>query len=365
MPNYAKTILISIVVVVVVDYLRVLLVNNDDSKGIEPLIVNPGETDTLEAGIVHKFSSVTIHKGATLRLIGTNKAYSKLIIENNFRLFGRIVVGNINIGDNNVIISETYPLPDNGSLTLDHQYTSFNAGGKGGTGGRPTECHRSSCQRLDCFNGEAGVAKQGGYGSRGMSETEVSLCKNDRSCKDEFCYQNDQSESGTKNKPSKECYPCGFVNKNGTKAIKRKTAASPLGYGNGGDGGKMGNHGGLLYIQIGGFFDGKGGSIDLSGGNGKNGKDGESDKYTGGGGGGGGPGGNGGKLMIMVHGDYTLLPAMNVAGGKGGKGGKGGVPHKSYGLAGYQGKPGKDGSPGKAGKAMKYNKTLNRWDKVK
>lgn len=363
MPNYVKTIFIAIVVVFLADYVRVQLTIRDESKGIGSLTVDTDTPDSLEAGTVHRFTSLTIPEGATLVLFGSKNAFTKIIVEKNFRLFGKIIVSNISAKD--TVISDTITTTDYGTLELEHTYKLFSNGGKGGAGGRPSECHRSSCQRLDCFRGGNGKEMKGGCGGRGMSDREVVLCRDDRSCKDAFCYQKSKGGCGIEAKPDEKCYTCDYADNKEKKNITGKTDESPLTHGNGGDGGTMGNHGGLLYIQVGGFLDGTGGSIDLSGGNGNNGKDGENDKYTGGGGGGGGPGGNGGKLMILVNGEHTTLPRMNVDGGKGGKGGKGGVPNKTYGLSEYAGKPGSDGNKGKNGVAVQYNKFFKRWDRVK
>ncbi|MEI9919657.1 MAG: hypothetical protein WDO14_12765 [Bacteroidota bacterium] len=308
------------------------------------LIISSGDTYKLAAGEVHEYESILIQKGGVLEIYGDKPTWTTLRCKGDFQLQGKIVFTGFNPDYYNTQLprivksrdgSQVFELPE-------FSYVKPNSGGKGGSGGRMTECKLGSCLSMSKILGSKGSSGVGGTGGAGMSRTQINKCNSTGSCKS--CYLLNGSNHPTLT--LKDTMNCEFFED-----------PDPVNYspGVGGPGGSNGKLGGLLHIVTCGSFLGTGGEIDVSGKQGGKGKDGESNKYTGGGGGGGGPGGHAGMIYFDVAGVYEP-GTTNISGGGGGKGGKGGSPHPQYGLAGYDGKDGATGSAGKDGEVKEKDR---------
>lgn len=311
------------------------------------LVVKSGTVVRLDAGYEYAFKSILVHKGAVLEFQGDHPAWTSLKCEGNLWLEGTIRSKGFT-RDSKDLNTTTYrkTIKEYKKIELCHSYGKDNPGGDGGAGGRMAECVQRSCFCLCCLSGKPGVEEKGerghgGAGGRGMSDAEMKACGK-KSDKCEECYLAIKGDSAECKK--KAIGGCGCDGEGKASVLT----------GDGGQGGTVGNYGGLLYIAVGGNLYGNG-TIDLSGTKGGRGEDGDSFRFSGGGGGGGGPGGNGGVLVLNIKGDPGL-PTINVDGGEGGEGGKGGIPHKLHGRSELTGSVGSKGQPGKRGKAILLDK---------
>jgi hypothetical protein len=306
-----------------------------------PLIIKSGSTISLAAGENYVYSSILIHKGATLQFTGdTIKNYTVLRSRGDFIVEGTIRAQGFSLAVDKQKKSQHTYSQWIGTECLLHTYGEIQEGGKGGAGGRVNECHPKSCFRLSCVGGKPGSAGCGGQGGAGMSRGQIVACKYKKGGKD--CYLVTEFDSDTTTMTG--CKPCGFKYNDEEK----------LSPGKGGNGGSSGKFGGLLYLVSCENFTGDRGIVDVSGSQGVSGKPGASDRYTGGGGGGGGPGGNGGSVYFNVKGNLSL-PTVKINGGPGGKGGAGGNPHSADGLSSYIGSTGEQGENGLPGHTVIIN----------
>lgn len=298
------------------------------------LIVKSGDTFYLDAGKEYIFTSILIHKGATLKIVGKEPKWTTIKSKKDFRLAGTIEAIDFMSGKCDALVDISDP---DDLVSILYTYPEDGKGGKGGAGGRMVECNKKSCLDLDCFKGEKPTGPTGGKGGPGMSKCDIESCK-----KNDMCTRGDADKTHYYRCKSCALGKCGH----GKAEPCELDALSP---GKGKEGGKKGKNGGLIYLAACGDFLGRDGTVNVSGSKGESGKAGESGRYTGGGGGGGGAGGNGGMVYFNIKG-YLEMPTINKSGGKGGKGGKGGIPHKKDGLAKYPGSKGKDGGNGNDGK---------------
>jgi hypothetical protein len=306
-----------------------------------PLIIKSGSTISLAAGETYVYSSILIHKGATLQFVGdTIKNYTVLRSRGDFILEGTIRAQGFSLAVAKANLRHTY-FQKIGPDSLHHTFGKIQDGGKGGAGGRVNECNPQSCFTLSCVGGHPGSAGKGGDGGTGMSRGQIVECKYKKGGTN--CYLVTERDSDTSD-TLKGCKPCEY----------KYNDEGKLSPGKGGTGGSTGKFGGLLYLVSCENFVGDRGIVDVSGSSGGNGKPGTSDRYTGGGGGGGGPGGNGGSVYFNVKGNLSL-PTVKINGGQGGKGGAGGKPHPSDGLSSYTGSTGVQGENGLPGRTVIIN----------
>ena len=240
-------------------------------------------------------------------------------------------------------VNDTTSMQAKARAKLEYVYAPYQTGGQGGFGGRPTECKRGSRLAIDVFDGEKGERGRGASGHVGMAELARSICESPRG----GCYTNVHGKTKSCI-DRKNCLESTGNCLDDQKITPGMISSVEMRPGKGGMGGSVGEHGGLLFIDVAGDLLGEYGTIDVSGSKGKSGKAGESGKYTGGGGGGGGPGGNGGKVVFRVYGALDA-PTIKTDGGPGGDGGNGGIPHAKDGLPTMKGGKGKKGSKGSGG----------------
>ncbi|RKO69753.1 hypothetical protein D7322_21045 [Sphingobacterium puteale] len=286
------------------------LTAQSDSQNILPsLKLEFGETRIINSQR-WEFASVIIPTGASLIVNGGSSIFH-LIVRDSLVINGRIEARQFSSDERQEVIS----IPGQSPLIL--KYSNSNLGGTGGYGG-------------------AGGSISGGMGAKGTKD-----------------YSGGGGGGG-----GRSSYRSGVNNYPGKNAIDERGATWGGGNRCGGAGGdgvlrNPNGNGGIVFLEVIGYFDGTNGLVDVSGSDGQNGLAGDQPSSPnspygcssgGGGGGGGAPGGQGGYLVGYFKGTIKNYPGVYTNGGKGGKGGIGPQYSNMGGTNGSNGQPGNHGN---------------------
>jgi hypothetical protein len=278
-----------------------LSISAEAQTNIPALILNKGEDREISVQR-WEFSKLEIPEGAILRAAkGSNKPL-ELIIRGSFHLHGKIIAQGWSSDEG------AYEIRSSSGAVETLTIKNTNRGGRGGGG--------------------AAGPTQGGRGARGTTE-----------------YGGGGGSGGV------NATAYGDPGKvNGIDAIDDQGARTPVAHcglkGTNGGLRQANSNGGVVFIEVGGDFDGTNGSFEMGGEDGRQGQDGLPAAHTsttcaagGGGAGGGGPGGQGGILIVKVNGSVLGYPALGLKGGAGGVAGK----------TASEASPASDGQPGASG----------------
>lgn len=259
-----------------------LLIRQDVNPEAGKLVIPNGTTIPIRSGREYIFDSIDIKQGGILKITGSKKEWTKIVIINECKIEGKIVCRNFETKEQpNETIEEIY----NGNV-LKHTYSNDKMGGRGGHG-----ASRSSYPR------GAGAGPYNYFGGGGGGGIGMEGCRN-----------------------------CHVAPGGGAGGRNPGIGGQVSNHHDGGDGGwgglKGAIDGGLLYLECRGDLSGGGGTIDVRGSKGGAGEDGTYAGCGAGGGGGGAPGGNGGKVIFRLLGDI-IPPTVMINPGKGGEGGSG------------------------------------------
>lgn len=297
------------------------------------LIVRGGEVSTFVPGITYDYRSITVETGGTLE-VQPDTGWTIIGTTGDLVLRGKI------IARNRLEFGGTFHAVALDGIVLDAVITQQS----GGAGGNPGDCGLTHV--LPRYMGYGGppsssptAGNGGGGGVYGPGNGGPGNGTNGGAGGTSQHYNNvdEIGQGGTG--------ASGFAGNGADGQPADGTNKLVQHFGGGGGGGTRGRNGGLLYLHVGGKFDGSGGTIDLSGENGGNGGNGGGGRYAySASGGGGGAGGAGGVLYLSYGKGFSPSQFLN-AGGTGGTGGQGGFTsntsqHACPGANGNSGAPG-------------------------
>lgn len=297
------------------------------------LVVKAGAVSQFPPGIIYDYRSITIEAGGTLEVL-PGEGWTTVGIQGDLVLKGKITARNrLDFGGSFHAIA-----PDGTILNATVSQQS------GGAGGNPGDCGLTHVlPKYLGYGGPAAAAPAAGNGGgggvygpgNGGAGNAIKGGDGGTAPRD---YPLEDVGQGGNGAP-------GFAGNGADGQPADGTNTMVEHFGGGGGGGTRGRNGGLLYLHVGGNFDGSGGSIDLSGENGGNGGNGGGGKYAYSASGGGGAAGGSGGILYLNYGTEFSPSQFLYSGGSGGAGGQGGFTSNT----GQHACPGANGNNGVQG----------------